>query len=439
MVAVIHYCTCIEVIASVKELLDTIVSDLQASIGSDAPESASTSEVKTGFAKPGYAIIGTGMMGREHIRAILQLKQARIVGIFDEDAGSVRRALREFTQSGHQEPAVYTDLAALTNDEHVDAILICTPNFTHRQVFDAVKHAEKPVFLEKPMATTLEDAIYLAEASLSYPSSILLGMQYRYKSQYQLALSAINNGDVGSVKMISLCEYRPAFLPKVKEWNKFAIYSGGTLVEKCCHYFDLMNRIAASLPARVFASGGRAVNFKDFSYEGQTSDIDDHALVIVEYENGIKGQFTLNMFSEELYEGLTVSGDRGTLRAEEQASFKPGRGSSSKITLEVPGHAAYDGFDCTFPEAIESGGHYGSTLFEHVRFANRVRGQQSDGASCAEGLWAIITAWMAQESIRTNSLVEVRETLAHLGLDPFAEGLIPDINHRQTSDEANPS
>jgi predicted dehydrogenase len=367
----------------------------------------------------------------------LQLKQARIVGIFDEDPVSIRRALREFSQSGHQEPAVYSDLDALTNDERVDGILICTPNFTHRQVFDAVKHTEKPIFLEKPMATTLEDAIYLAEASLSYPSSILLGMQYRYKSQYQLALNAINKGDVGSVKMISLCEYRPAFLPKVKEWNKFAVYSGGTLVEKCCHYFDLMNRIAASLPARVFASGGRAVNFKDFSYEGRASDIDDHALVIVEYENRVRAQFTLNMFSEELYEGLTVSGDRGTLRAEEQASFKPGRESSSKITVEVPGHAAYDGFDCTFPEAIESGGHYGSTLFEHVRFANTVRGQQSDGASCAEGLWAIITAWMAQESIRTSTVVDVRETLTRLGIDPFGEGLTPDINQRHISDEAN--
>ena len=47
---------------------------------------------ETGGGTPGYAIIGTGMMGREHIRAILQLKQARIVGIFDEDAGSVKRA-----------------------------------------------------------------------------------------------------------------------------------------------------------------------------------------------------------------------------------------------------------------------------------------------------------------------------------------------------------
>ena len=202
MVAVIQRCSCIGVIASVKEQLDTIISDLQASMGRDAAESANAGEM--GGGKPSYAIIGTGMMGREHIRAILQLKQASVVGIFDEDAGSVKRAIREFTQSGHEAPAVYTGLDHLTNDDRIDAILICTPNFTHRQMFDAVKHTCKPIFLEKPMATTLEDAFYLAEASLSYPASILLGMQYRYKSQYQLALSAISNGDVGSVKMICL-------------------------------------------------------------------------------------------------------------------------------------------------------------------------------------------------------------------------------------------
>ena len=108
MVAVSLHCTRIEVIASVKEKLDKIISDLPASVGRDAPESAKASE--TGGGTPGYAIIGTGMMGREHIRAILQLKQARIVGIFDEDAGSVKRALREFSQLGHEAPAVYTGL-----------------------------------------------------------------------------------------------------------------------------------------------------------------------------------------------------------------------------------------------------------------------------------------------------------------------------------------
>ena len=53
------------------------------------------------------------------------------------------------------------------------------------------------------MATTLDDALYLAEEALNYPAPIQLGMQYRYKSQYQLALSALERNELGSVKMIS--------------------------------------------------------------------------------------------------------------------------------------------------------------------------------------------------------------------------------------------
>ena len=392
--------------------LDNIVTQLRASMNCDAP-------------KLGYAVIGTGMMGREHIRAVHQLNQARIVGVFDTNTQSVGKALKEFAGTEHEPPKAYKTIAEINQDAEVDAVLICTPNFTHREIFDAVKISGKAVLLEKPMATTLEDAFYLARASLSYPAPIQLGMQYRYKSQYQLALNSLTKGELGDVKMVSLSEYRPAFLPKVNEWNKFSRYSGGTLVEKSCHYFDLMNRIANSQPIRVYASGGKAVNFKDFTFDGQAADIDDHALVIVDYENGVKGQFTLNMFSEELYETLVVSGDKGTLRAEEEASFKSRRGSKSKIKVEVNGHDAYDGIDCTFPQDIELGGHYGSTLFEHDRFSARVNGATGDGASCTEGLWAIITAWMAQESIKTGAVVDVRSTLEHLGINPYSQDLLP--------------
>ena len=392
--------------------LDNIVNQLRMSMNSDAP-------------KLGYAVIGTGMMGREHIRAVHQLNQARIVGVFDTNTQSVEKALKAFTGTEHEPPKVYKTIAEINQDAEVDAVLICTPNFTHREIFDAVKISGKAVLLEKPMATTLEDAFYLATASLSYPAPIQLGMQYRYKSQYQLALNSLAKGELGDVKMVSLSEYRPPFLPKVDEWNKFSRYSGGTLVEKCCHYFDLMNRIANCQPVRVYASGGKAVNFKDFTFDGQTADIDDHALVIVDYENGVKGQFTLNMFSEELYETLVVSGDKGTLRAEEEASFKSRRSSMSKIKVEVKGHDAYDGIDCTFPQDIELGGHYGSTLFEHDRFSARVNGTLGDGASCPEGLWAIITAWMAQESMKTGQVVDVRSTLEQLRINPYQQDLLP--------------
>ena len=377
--------------------------------------------------KPGYGIIGTGMMGREHIRAVLQLEQAQLIGLCDSHPKSLELGVAEVIRSGGKAPKIYSDTAALASDPDVDAILICTPNFTHRAVFDQVKASGKPIFLEKPMATTLEDAFYLAQGALRYPAAIQLGMQYRYKSQYQLALSALDRNELGSVKMISLCEYRPPFLSKVREWNKFSEYSGGTLVEKCCHYFDLMNRIAGAPPARVYASGGRAVNFADFEYKGKPSDIDDHALVVVDYENGVKAQFALNMFSEELFEALTVSGSKGTLHTEEYASFKPDRPSRSSIRIQTPDHPAYEGIDCTFPEDIEIGGHYGSTLFEHQRFRDQLTGATNDGATCAEGLWAIITAWMAQVSMQQGNVVNVREMLASESLNPYQDGLLPDV------------
>ena len=377
--------------------------------------------------KPGYGIIGTGMMGREHIRAVLQLEQAQLIGLCDSHPKSLELGVAEVIRSGGKAPKIYSDTAALASDPDVDAILICTPNFTHRAVFDQVKASGKPIFLEKPMATTLEDAFYLAQGALRYPAAIQLGMQYRYKSQYQLALSALDRNELGSVKMISLCEYRPPFLSKVREWNKFSEYSGGTLVEKCCHYFDLMNRIAGAPPARVYASGGRAVNFTDFEYKGKPSDIDDHALVVVDYENGVKAQFALNMFSEELFEALTVSGSKGTLHTEEYASFKPDRPSRSSIRIQTPDHPAYEGIDCTFPEDIEIGGHYGSTLFEHQRFRDQLTGATNDGATCAEGLWAIITAWMAQVSMQQGNVVNVREMLASESLNPYQDGLLPDV------------
>lgn len=377
--------------------------------------------------KPGYGIIGTGMMGREHIRAVLQLEQAQLIGLCDSHPKSLELGVAEVIRSGGKAPKIYSDTAALASDPDVDAILICTPNFTHRAVFDQVKASGKPIFLEKPMATTLEDAFYLAQGALRYPAAIQLGMQYRYKSQYQLALSALDRNELGSVKMISLCEYRPPFLSKVREWNKFSEYSGGTLVEKCCHYFDLMNRIAGAPPARVYASGGRAVNFADFEYKGKPSDIDDHALVVVDYENGVKAQFALNMFSEELFEALTVGGSEGTLHTEEYASFKPDRPSRSSIRIQTPDHPAYEGIDCTFPEDIEIGGHYGSTLFEHQRFRDQLTGATNDGATCAEGLWAIITAWMAQVSMQQGNVVDVREMLASESLNPYQDGLLPDV------------
>ena len=379
-----------------------------------------------GSTKPRFGFIGTGMMGCEHIHVTLSLGRAEIAAIHDPHQPSLDLANWVLDKHDAPQPTIHASIDTLCVDESLDAIFICTPNFTHREVFDRVIVSGKPIFLEKPMATTLDDAIYIANVASSYPSVIQLGMQYRYKAQYLLAQTALEAGDLGEVKTVSMSEYRPPFLGKVDEWNKFTAYSGGTLVEKCCHYFDLINRVAQSTPKRVFASGGQAVNFLDFEHNDKRSDIDDHALVIVEYDNGVRGQFALNMFSEELYEELVVGGSRGRLHAWENASFKPGKPSSARIKVEVPDHPAYEATACDYPESIERTGHYGSTMFEHDRFISALRGESSDAATASEGLWAIITAWMAQRSIETREVVDVRQALVDVNCDPFQPHLMPE-------------
>jgi myo-inositol 2-dehydrogenase / D-chiro-inositol 1-dehydrogenase len=132
---------------------------------------------------------------------------------------------------------------------------------------------------------------------------------------------ALERKSLGEIKMVNITEHRVPFLDKVKQWNKFSKYSGGTLVEKCCHYFDLLNLFSGSRPVSVFATGSQAVNFIEFEYNGEKSDILDNAIVSVVYENGIRASFNLCMFAPMFYEEISICGDEGYLKAYERQDF----------------------------------------------------------------------------------------------------------------------
>ena len=202
-------------------------------------------------------IIGTGTIGQEHMYVATLLGRARIYGIYDKQIHSMDVAEQNFGSYSDGELVRYTDLKSACNDPEVDALMICTPNHTHVDILSTAMESGKPIFLEKPMATTLKDAADIVNASDSYSSFLQIGLQYRYKAQYIEAFQEVQSrGSIGTIKTISMSEYRPPFLDKVGQWNKFNKNTGGTLVEKCCHYFDLMNFAADAKPKKVYASGG---------------------------------------------------------------------------------------------------------------------------------------------------------------------------------------
>jgi predicted dehydrogenase len=363
-------------------------------------------------------LIGCGMIGREHMRVATLLGKASINGVFDTSAESLKIANEEFASYASTALVRYESLEDACFDESVDALLICTPNFTHFEILQTAIKSGKGIFLEKPMATSLAEAAKIVGMAQRYSNFIQLGMQYRYKSQYSQAFHLIKTkGEVGDVKTISMSEYRPPFLDKVNQWNKFNENSGGTLVEKCCHYFDLINMMAQSPPLKVYASGGQAVNFLDFTHEGKVSDIDDHCFVIINYANGVRANFTLNMFCPELNEELIVTGSGGRITASEKSSFVEGRHSKASLVLENDAAAGEQVFDLTYAPLIEGSGHYGATFFEHMALGDRLDGKLTDSATPLQGLWALIVASAAQESILSGMPTIIDDYIRNLNLE----------------------
>jgi predicted dehydrogenase len=366
-----------------------------------------------GESKHKFNVIGCGVNGNEHIH-ITQLEgRASIHGVFDVNPGSIELAKKTFAGfNTGQELVLYDSLDAACNDPAVDALIISTPNFTHLEMLRVAIQSGKHILLEKPMATTVEDAAEILRLSTDYPAVLQIGLQYRYKAVIVEAMhEAFERKSIGDIKMVNIVEHRLPFLDKVNQWNKFSKYSGGTLVEKCCHYFDLLNMFAHSKPARVYATGSMAVNFKDFEYNGEKSDIIDNAIVSVEYDNGVRASFNLCMFAPMFYDELSLCGDEGYLKAYDKEDYltvpRP------KAYLEVlrgearPSRICHPGY----PSYIEQSGHSGSTFYEHVNFINNIEGKPNIAATVEEGFWSVVVGVAAEESIKRGKVVQIDEIL----------------------------
>ena len=141
------------------------------------------------------------------------LGRARIHGIYDTQSLSMDTAEANFLSLQSQPLVRYNDLSSACNDPAADALLICTPNHTHFDVLRTAMQSNKPIFLEKPMATELQDAAEIVRANEAYESFIQIGLQYRYKPQYLEAFrEALDNRALGQIKTVSVSEYRPPFL-----------------------------------------------------------------------------------------------------------------------------------------------------------------------------------------------------------------------------------
>jgi myo-inositol 2-dehydrogenase / D-chiro-inositol 1-dehydrogenase len=216
------------------------------------------------------------------------------------------------------------------------------------------------------------------------------------------------------VRMVAIREHRFPFLPKVGDWNRFSVNTGGTLVEKCCHFFDLMNLVIGRRPVRVMASGGQALNHLDERYPASvvggdpevqlTPDILDNAFVVVEYEGGARAMLDLCMFAEasKNEQEISVVGTEGKVEAlVSESILRVGRRSDG--IRRVSEHEISD-------ERVRHVGlHHGASYLEHVDFVRAVREGSPPLVTVEDGLWSVAVGAAAHRSIDTGRPVLVSE------------------------------
>jgi len=368
-----------------------------------------------------YGIIGTGMMGVEHILNINALESTSVTAIADTDDGS-RREGRDAAGNDVKEYENYRDLLA---DDEVDAVVVVTPNFTHVDVMRDVIASGKHVLCEKPLCITAAECQALIQESDGYDGVIWVGLEYRYMPAVEALLQEVRGGYIGDPKMVAIREHRFPFLEKVGDWNRLTANTGGTLVEKTCHYFDLMNLILDERPSQVFASGAQDVNHLDEVYDGQQSDILDNAFVIVDYPSGKRALLDLCMFAEATrdQEELSVVGDKGKLDAriptsELHLGTRSGEG--------IPDIGRVETRQITNDAIQHVGLHHGASYLEHVDFAAAVRAHVAAGGgeagaaavadlgtlvSLEDGMWSVAMGQAAHLSIAENRPVALTEIL----------------------------
>ena len=210
---------------------------------------------------------------------------------------------------------------------------------------------------------------------------------------------------LGKITSLSIREHRYPFLKKVGDWNRFNENTGGTLVEKCCHFFDLMNLVIPSKPIRVFASGGQNVNHLDEIYNGEVPDILDNAYVIVDFESGERALLDLCMFAEggPYEQQITLTGEQGrietTIPGDELIISQRSNGGFKKIPINLDSRVREVGF------------HHGASYLEHLGFIDSIINHNPPLVTVDDGLMSIVLGVAAQQSIKTGLAVEINSLL----------------------------
>jgi predicted dehydrogenase len=246
-----------------------------------------------------FGIVSPAHWGRKLLDAARDTTSLRFAGVFSRDPVNAADVVREYGGS------VYSSYAALLADPLIDAVLLPTPHFAHREQAELAFAAGKHVFVEKPIATTIADAELMRDAARAAGRVLAVGHQGRRTGAARKARALITAGDIGRiVHLVAVQGFPTAFGWGPENWRRNpALLPGGPLDELGVHYFDLMRYLAGPI---THVAGWQV---SDVTAGG----VPDAATAALRFASGAIASYTTHFVSVGISQ-LTIYGTKGLLQ-----------------------------------------------------------------------------------------------------------------------------
>jgi UDP-N-acetyl-2-amino-2-deoxyglucuronate dehydrogenase len=307
--------------------------------------------------KIGFAIVGAGVIGPFHARAITAQPDARLVAICDEIPAAAEKLAAEFGG----EPT--SDLDAMLARDDIQVVNVCVPSGLHAEIGIKAARAGKHVIVEKPIDITLDAADRLIAACAEADVKLQVISQHRFGAGMQRLKQAIEAGALGKLILgtAEIFWYRAQAYYDSGGWRgTWALDGGGALMNQGVHYVDQLRWLMGPV-ASVTAKMGTLAH--------ERIEVEDAAVAVIQFANGAIGSL---LGTTDAFPGYTcqlkIVGTEGTviiedgeikawnLKAEQGEVGAYGRSKDEK-KAEADKAARQTGAGAADPAAISWGGH----------------------------------------------------------------------------------
>ena len=322
-------------------------------------------------------MVGAGRMGQAHARVLRTLSDVRITEVVDflpENAAKVAATLG----------ANMNDLGGVLANPEVDAVFITTPTPTHAEVICRAAEAGKAIFVEKPLAHTLEAAQKVVDVVARTGVPCQVGFQRRYDPAYAAVKTRLGAGELGRIENFRAISRDP-FEPPLA----FLQTSGGLLVDLGIHDFDSARFFCGEVE-EVYATGTTVRNdaLKKMGFHNL-------AVATLKFVSGAVGTLENALNTAYGYEIVAdIIGEKGKFHLEKTQQLNVEFWGEHGVSHDYPRH-----FDERFPEAYAN---------EVIAFATCVRAGLPVTPTAADALESSRLALAAQESLEGGEVVNVQ-------------------------------